>query len=75
MYSFNSEVSGFAGQAEMFCSIKALPVMTRTEHRSIGLPLTLLRLFHVDGISRMLHLFLCLKEQEVRQFNHPKGGD
>ena len=28
-------------------------------------PLTVLRPFHVDGIRRMQHLFLCLEEQEV----------
>ena len=27
--------------------------------------LSMLRPFHVDGISRKQHLFLCLKEQEV----------
>jgi hypothetical protein len=27
--------------------------------------LSMLRPFHVDGISRMQHLFLCLKEQEA----------
>src|SRR5499426_1724490 len=34
-------------------------------HRSIGPPLSVLRPFHVDGISRMQRLFLWLKEQEV----------
>ena len=39
--------------------------------------LSMLRSFHVDGIRRMQHVFLCLKEQSWEysdRINNPKGG-